>query len=71
MKATLEFNLPEERKDFEMACNGYKYRFVLHELDQEIRSILKYGERSQDVYDELIRLRGFLHELINDENLDL
>lgn len=71
MKATIEFDLEQEREHFEMACNGHKYRFVLHEMDQELRAVLKYGERSQEVYDEVERLRDFLRELINNENIPL
>ena len=41
-KATLEFNLPEESCEHDMAVNGWKYQLVLQELDSEIRNYLKH-----------------------------
>lgn len=44
MKATLEFNLPEEKEEHENAINGSKWRYAVLELDNELRKINKYGE---------------------------
>ena len=73
MKAILEFNLPEDQSDFELATNGYKWQLVAWELDQWLRSQIKYSpeEMSQDVYDKLQECRDKLHEIKNDYNLKL
>ena len=43
MKATLEFNLPEENEEFELAKNAVKYSIVLDEVDERLfRQPLKY-----------------------------
>ena len=34
MKATLEFNLPEEQSDFDLAVNGAKAQSALYDMDQ-------------------------------------
>jgi len=43
MKAILEFNLPEEQYDFEMASNAMKLRDLIADLDKSARDWLKYG----------------------------
>jgi hypothetical protein len=50
MKAILEFNLPEENNDFHAAINGHKYKSAHWELDQLLRSEMKYKELSEDTY---------------------
>lgn len=57
-KAILEFNLPEDREDFEMAQNGWKFRAALQEIDDDLlRALVKYGQprsvRLADFYDKL------------------
>jgi hypothetical protein len=44
MKATLQFNLPEEQSDFDAARLGSKALLALWEIDQRCRSLLKHGE---------------------------
>lgn len=44
MKATLEFNLPEDQEDFQDAQDGAKYKLVLDTLLTEVlRPIWKHG----------------------------
>ena len=43
MKATLEFNLPEERQEHMMAVLVGEMYQVLWEIDQQCRSWLKHG----------------------------
>lgn len=43
MKATLEFNLPEDAVDFRQACNGGGAHTVIWALDAELRTMVKYG----------------------------
>lgn len=44
MKATLSFNLPEERDEFETAVNAAKYQAALWEISQQVfRPARKHG----------------------------
>lgn len=44
MKHILEFNLPEEKEDLDVAMNAGKYHSFIHELmHSKLRSITKYG----------------------------
>lgn len=72
-KAILEFNLPEEGEEFESAHKGNLYRLIVWDLDQHLRSILKYSNDSYDqkTLDELQKVRDKIHELLNEYELSL
>jgi hypothetical protein len=46
MKATLEYDLPDEQEEFEKAVNGGKYAYIIWELDQFLRANTKYAPDS-------------------------
>ena len=67
MKAILEFNLPEDHIEFELAVNGSKMHSVLWEMDQWLRAQYKYmpdTEYSQDKYDTFEKCRDHLREIM-------
>jgi hypothetical protein len=47
MKATLQFNLPEEQGDFDAARLGRRALLALWEIDQRCRGLLKHGEPTE------------------------
>lgn len=53
MKATLEFNLPEDDIEFQEAVKGSQYHNAIWEMKQWFRSQIKYS--SEDVSDEKIQ----------------
>ena len=71
MKATLEFNLPEEQVEFNLAVNGNKWSFVAWKIDQELRSKIKYSEsitkEQRDIYQEV---RNLINEYMNEQGVD-
>jgi hypothetical protein len=71
MKAILEFNLPDDQQDFEMASNAMKFWSVLYELDQDLRSKTKYApdDLPEDKYDAYQEVRDMLYELMRNENI--
>jgi hypothetical protein len=71
MKAILEFNLPEDQQDFDLATKGLKFWSVLWELDQSLRAKTKYAPDSlpQNKYDAYQEIRDELRELMLDNNL--
>lgn len=44
MKANLEYDLPDEREEFEMAVNSVKYYSKLIKIKEFIRTKIKYGD---------------------------
>ena len=71
MKATLEFNLPEEDAEHRMAIDGSNWKYVVSEMDEYLRSQIKYQELPEEVDKALQAARDNLHELCNDNNLDI
>lgn len=71
MKSTLEFDLPEEEKEFMLAVRGKDVMLVLYQLDQHLREKIKYPADTvtQDTYDTYIEIREKLNELIDNNNV--
>ena len=44
MKAILEYDLPDEREEFEIAVKSRDYFCQLWDIDQHLRSLLKHGD---------------------------
>ena len=71
MKAILEFDLDEERHDFDNAVNGWRWHCLVNELDNELRSKVKYpsDDANDEVLDALAKFREFLHDQLREEGL--
>ena len=67
-KAKITFDLETEIPELNDALNGWKYKMVLWELDQELRSKTKYGDENIPVYQEI---RDFLREQLIENNIDI
>lgn len=71
-KVTLEFDPFEDREEMESALNGAKWKMLVWDLDQHLRSELKYNDAiTGPVYDALQKVRDHLHELKNESGLTL
>jgi hypothetical protein len=72
MKATLEFNLPDDQQEYDLANNGLNFWNVLWELDQELRTKTKYApdDLPQDKWDAYQEIRDLLRELMTENNID-
>ena len=42
MKATLEFNLPEDNEEYNVASKAMEWSLLAWDIDQMVRSLLKY-----------------------------
>jgi len=67
MKAILEYNLPEDQEQFNVASKGMEWALLAWDIDQMIRSLLKYhpeeyktGEQALEHIKE--ELRDFMEE---------
>lgn len=65
MRATLEFNLPEDNQEFELASKALKMYSTLWDLDVWLRSEIKYNDK-----EHLEVVRDKLRELMNDNRID-
>jgi hypothetical protein len=73
MKAIIEYSLPEDQIEFDMATNGHKMHSVLWDLDQWLRSKTKYAPdgTSEGELKAYYACRDQLRELINENNINL
>jgi len=74
MKATLEFNLPEDSHEFKLATKASDWWNVCWEMDQWLRAQYKYmpdGEYSKDKYETYEKCREHLHELMSENGVSL
>ena len=54
MKAILEFNLPEDKEEFDAASKGMDWALLVWDIDQFIRNKIKY-EQDRDGVLQLVR----------------
>ena len=48
MKAILEFNLPEDEEEFNVAAKSMDWALLAWDIDQSIRSLLKYHHPTEE-----------------------
>ena len=71
-KIILEFDPTEDREEMETAINGWKWKMLVWDLDQHLRSELKYnGNITDEEYGVLEKIREKLHELKSESGLSL
>ena len=73
MKATLEFNLPDEEHEFREALDGCDALLALSDISEALRSRCKYGKPDnvttpEDAYDDI---RAEFWSILEARDLDL
>lgn len=71
MKGILEFKLPEESEDFELAQQGLQWKCVVSELLDFLRSEVKYKDHTAEEYAMLDLIRDRIWEDLKDRNLSV
>lgn len=66
MKATLEFNLPENNTEFLDATNGWRYRAACRDMDEWLRAQIKY----HDAPEFATKARNELWEIMKNNGVD-
>ena len=71
MKITLEFK-DEDAEEALTALDGYKWKLALWELDQYLRSEIKYNtDLTDEAYEALEECRDKIRRLLEEYNLKL
>lgn len=78
-KIILEFDSLEESEDARVALDGYKWKLAMWDLDQKLRSIVKYNaslvthnEPSTNAEIEVAdKLREEIRDILNGYNINL
>lgn len=73
MKVTIEFNLPQEEERYDDVMNGAKWRYVVRELDEHIRTIIKWNssELSESELEVASDIREAMMRYMEHQNLQL
>jgi predicted nucleotidyltransferase len=73
MKATLEFNLPEDQEEYDLCNKAYIMHNLIWEMKQWLRGETKYATDniSNDTINAMYKCADRLNELINEYNLEI
>ena len=72
MKAILEFNLPEDKVDFDLATKAYSWWNVCWQMEQYFRKEIKYNDSlSEEQLLVLEELQMEFYGFMNENNVDL
>lgn len=65
-KGKLEYNLPEENVEFDMACKAGDLYIVLVNIDNELRSHLRHNSHPEWHSKTVEEIRKILNEMMTD-----
>jgi len=68
MKVILEFDGSEEQEEYQNALNGWKYRAIVNDIRQMIRSKEKYTEEETI---SLVELRQYLVDKLDEYEVSI
>ena len=71
MKATLEYNLPEEQDLYISACQGVNIKNVVCDIDNAMRNWLKHGHSFKSADEALEKVRQMLYDDLNRYGINL
>ena len=71
MKATLEFNLPDDQNEFDMAVQSGIMYAALWVISQELRTLWKYEELSEEEWKMVDKIRNKFFEILDDSQIKL
>ena len=71
MKATLEFNLPDEDAEFYCATKGQAMLNALWEIQTELRTLWKYEELNEDEFKMVERIREKFFDILQNNEINL
>jgi|ETNmetMinimDraft_5_1059913.scaffolds.fasta_scaffold11369_3 hypothetical protein len=71
MRATLEFELPEDHENYRQSADGMNWSLAMWDLEQFIRSEIKYQEEkySEGEQEVFQTVRDKIVEIMNEYNL--
>ena len=72
MKGILEFDLRDDQKEFETACNAGKYKYLICDLDQYLREQIKYNEKLHiHTVNAFQLIRDKIHQELLENNISI
>ena len=71
MKATLEFNLPDDQNEFDLAVQSGNMYAALWDISQELRTLWKYEELSEEEWKMVDKIRNKFFEILDVSQIKL
>jgi hypothetical protein len=71
MKATIEYNLPDDQFEFDNAVKSNKMWHALTEIKDELRRIWKYEELKENQFEMVERIREKFFEILQENEINL
>jgi hypothetical protein len=71
MKAILEYNLPDDQHEYEVAIQAQKMQSFIWDFSQQLRSWYKYHHEFKDADDALDKIREEFYKLINEHQINI
>ena len=71
MKAILEFDLPDDQHEFELAIQGAAMYSALWDISQELRTMTKYEELNEAEWNIAERIREKFYDILSENNVKL
>jgi hypothetical protein len=71
MKAILEFNLPDDQREYDIVLQSSRVQSFLWDFSQQLRSWDKYHHDFIDADDALNKIRDEFYKLLNDHNINI
>lgn len=69
MKTILEFNLPDDKEDLQFALNGVSYYLALTDMQDWLRSQIKYGDYTDDQDKLLEIIQSKFYDILNHRDI--
>ena len=67
----MTFNLPEDQTEFDFAVQGGKMYSALWDISQELRTLWKYEELSDEEFKIVERIRNKFYEILDENQIKL
>jgi hypothetical protein len=71
MKATIEYNLPDDQFEFDNAVKSMKMWYALTEIKDELRRIYKYEDLKENEFEMVERIREKFFEILQENEINL
>jgi len=71
MKARLTFNLPDDQNEFDLAVQSGNMYSALWDISQDLRTLWKYEELSEEEWKMVERIRDKFYEILSDHQINL
>lgn len=71
MRATLQFNLPDDQHEYEVAVQAPKVQAFLWDFSQQLRTWYKYHHDFKSADDALDKIREEFYRLLNEHQINI